>query len=131
MAPKLPYGTSEVLSKNRARAGRSGGEHRPHIDVDAVLRYQARAGLEDVAKRQRDLAAVMPRVGNFSLADDAVVVGNDTIQVSGSIGLPAWLYGGEGNDRVKGGAGDDVIAGGTGNDVSVVPTTSCDSMSRT
>ena len=45
--------------------------------------------------------------------------GNDTIQVSGSIALSAWLYGDDGNDRVKGGAGHDVLFGGLGDDVLV------------
>ena len=43
--------------------------------------------------------------------------GNDDIQVSGSVSLPAWLYGGMGDDRLKGGAGDDVLMGGEGDDL--------------
>jgi Ca2+-binding RTX toxin-like protein len=42
--------------------------------------------------------------------------GDDDIQVAGSINLPAWLYGGDGNDRLKGGAGNDVLLGGAGDD---------------
>lgn len=45
--------------------------------------------------------------------------GDDTIQVSGSIALSAWLYGDDGNDRVKGGAGHDVLLGGAGDDLLV------------
>ena len=45
--------------------------------------------------------------------------GNDDIQVSGGIMLPAWLYGDAGNDRLKGGAGNDVLIGGTGDDLLV------------
>lgn len=45
--------------------------------------------------------------------------GNDNIQVSGSIALSAWLYGGPGNDRLKGGAGHDVLFGGEGDDLLV------------
>jgi streptogramin lyase len=40
--------------------------------------------------------------------------GNDDIEVAGSITLPAWLYGGEGNDRLKGGCGNNVLIGGAG-----------------
>jgi Ca2+-binding RTX toxin-like protein len=42
--------------------------------------------------------------------------GNDNIQVAGGVRLPAWLYGGNGNDRLKGGKGDDFLFGGAGND---------------
>jgi len=42
--------------------------------------------------------------------------GDDDIQVAGSITLPAWLFGGDGNDRLNGQAGNDKIDGGTGND---------------
>ncbi|HUG91797.1 MAG TPA: hypothetical protein VML55_13245, partial [Planctomycetaceae bacterium] len=45
--------------------------------------------------------------------------GNDVIEVSGSIGLPAWLYGDGGNDSLKGGGGDDVLFGGSGDDLLV------------
>src|SRR5205085_2567665 len=38
----------------------------------------------------------------------------DTIQVSST--LPAWLYGGAGNDRLTGGSGGNVLLGGDGND---------------
>jgi Ca2+-binding RTX toxin-like protein len=43
--------------------------------------------------------------------------GDDDIQVAGSIGLPAWLYGGGGKDRLKGGAGHDVLSGGAEDDL--------------
>lgn len=45
--------------------------------------------------------------------------GADDIQVDGGIALPAWLYGHQGNDRLKGGAGDDVLFGGDGDDLLV------------
>jgi Ca2+-binding RTX toxin-like protein len=43
----------------------------------------------------------------------------DDVQIAGSVSLPAWLYGGGGNDRLKGGAGDDVLVGGDGDDLLV------------
>lgn len=43
--------------------------------------------------------------------------GDDDIEVAGSIQLAAWLYGGDGNDRLKGGGGDDVLIGGDGDDL--------------
>lgn len=43
--------------------------------------------------------------------------GDDDIQVTDGIGLPAWLFGGEGNDRLKGGAANDYLSGGYGDDV--------------
>src|SRR5262249_35847545 len=40
--------------------------------------------------------------------------GDDDLQVAGSIGLPAWLYGGDGNDRLQGGARANGLLGGAG-----------------
>lgn len=36
--------------------------------------------------------------------------------MAGSINNAAWLYGGDGNDRLKGGGGNNVLVGGGGND---------------
>ncbi len=57
--------------------------------------------------------------GNFEQMTRIVVygqAGNDNIQVAGSVRLAAWLYGGDGNDRLKGGKGHDLLFGGLGND---------------
>jgi RTX calcium-binding nonapeptide repeat (4 copies) len=43
--------------------------------------------------------------------------GDDDLEVAGSIGNPAWLFGDSGNDRLKGGTGPSVLEGGTGDDV--------------
>ncbi|MBN2296322.1 MAG: PKD domain-containing protein [Pirellulales bacterium] len=43
--------------------------------------------------------------------------GNDLIHLAGSIDIAAWLYGGEGNDRLYGGRGDDLLFGESGNDL--------------
>jgi streptogramin lyase len=40
--------------------------------------------------------------------------GNNDIEVAGGITLPAFLYGGAGNDRLKGGGGNNVLVGGAG-----------------
>ena len=45
--------------------------------------------------------------------------GDDDLQIAGSAQVPAWLYGGEGNDRLKGGAGHDVLLGELGDDLLV------------
>jgi hypothetical protein len=45
--------------------------------------------------------------------------GDDDVQVAGSVTVPAWLYGGDGNDRLKGGAGSDVLLGQAGDDLLV------------
>jgi len=42
--------------------------------------------------------------------------GHDNIQLAGSLRLSAWLYGGDGNDRLSGGKGSDLLFGGPGND---------------
>ena len=42
--------------------------------------------------------------------------GNDDIQVDGGSSVPAWFFGGGGNDVLRGGKGNDVLVGGDGND---------------
>ena len=57
--------------------------------------------------------------GSFAPTSRTVVYGqdgNDNIQVAGGVRLAAWLYGGNGNDRLKGGNGNDFLFGGAGND---------------
>jgi len=58
--------------------------------------------------------------GNYALPVSRVVVyaqaGNDDVKMDDSSTIPAWLYGGEGDDRLKGGAGNDVLLGGAGDD---------------
>ena len=53
--------------------------------------------------------------------NDALLVygqsGDDNLQVSGSVSLAAWLFGGDGDDRLKGGSGSNVLAGGIGDDL--------------
>ncbi len=43
--------------------------------------------------------------------------GDDVLWVAGGITLPAWLYGGGGNDLLIGGGGNDLLIGGGGNDL--------------
>jgi uncharacterized repeat protein (TIGR01451 family) len=43
--------------------------------------------------------------------------GNDSISVSPTISLSAFLYGGPGNDFLSGGSGDNVLVGGSGDDL--------------
>ena len=43
--------------------------------------------------------------------------GNDTIQASSSLSIPAWFYGEKGNDRLRGAEGSDVLLGGPGDDL--------------
>jgi hypothetical protein len=42
--------------------------------------------------------------------------GDDELKVSGDVSLSAWLYGGDGHDRLTGGDGRDVLLGGDGHD---------------
>ena len=57
-------------------------------------------------------------VGTFRASRIAVfgLGGDDSIHLAGSIRTPAWLDGGDGNDRLKGGKGNDVLLGGAGDD---------------
>jgi hypothetical protein len=45
-----------------------------------------------------------------------LLAGNDSAQIAGGIGLPVFIDGGAGRDRLKGGAGPALLAGGIGND---------------
>jgi Ca2+-binding RTX toxin-like protein len=57
--------------------------------------------------------------GKFSGAERIAVFGlggDDNIHLAGAIRVPAWLDGGDGNDRLKGAKGNDVILGGAGDD---------------
>jgi Ca2+-binding RTX toxin-like protein len=51
---------------------------------------------------------------------DRIVVyglaGDDDIQVSSAIKIDAYLFGGDGNDRLRGGGGNNVLVGGAGDD---------------
>ena len=42
--------------------------------------------------------------------------GDDNIHLAGAIRVPAWLDGGDGNDRLQGAKGADVLLGGAGDD---------------
>ena len=45
--------------------------------------------------------------------------GDDQIQVVGSLVVPAEMYGGDGNDRLKGNGANDILVGGDGDDMVV------------
>lgn len=45
--------------------------------------------------------------------------GDDEVQIAGSIMLTAWLYGGNGHDKLKGAGGHDVLLGQDGDDLLV------------
>ena len=58
-------------------------------------------------------------LGTFSPTGHLLVygqLGDDRLTVGPFITQPAWLFGGDGNDRLSGGLGDDVLDGGEGND---------------
>lgn len=59
-------------------------------------------------------------VGTYHPAGHLAVyglAGDDDIQAAGSIATPLWVFGGDGNDRLKGGDGHDVLLGGAGDDL--------------
>jgi uncharacterized repeat protein (TIGR01451 family) len=60
-----------------------------------------------------------PAGGHYSRVVVYAGDGNDDVTQAGSITVPGWLYGGNGNDRLKGGSGDNVIVGGAGDDLLV------------
>jgi parallel beta-helix repeat protein len=58
-------------------------------------------------------------LGTYSPAGPVLIyglAGDDNIQASGTITVPLWLNGGDGNDRLNGGNGPNVLLGGAGND---------------
>jgi len=58
-------------------------------------------------------------LGSFAPTGRLIVhaqAGNDNVQVAGAVAQAAWLYGDDGNDRLKGGAGFNVLLGGAGDD---------------
>jgi Ca2+-binding RTX toxin-like protein len=57
-----------------------------------------------------------PQGAPFSRVVVYGLAGNDTITVAASVSVSAWLYGGDGGDKLTGGAGNDVLMGGAGND---------------
>jgi Ca2+-binding RTX toxin-like protein len=61
-------------------------------------------------------------VGTFRPTGRIVVssgAGDDDVTVAGGVQLDAWLYGGDGGDRLKGGGGHNVLLGGDGDDLLV------------
>jgi uncharacterized delta-60 repeat protein len=61
-------------------------------------------------------------IGTFAPTHGVVVFagdGNDDVSVSAAITQSAWLYGGDGDDRLKGGSGANVLLGGSGDDLLV------------
>ena len=57
-----------------------------------------------------------PAGASFSRVVVYGLAGNDTITVSTSVLVSAWLYGGDGDDKLTGGSGNDVLIGGAGKD---------------
>lgn len=59
--------------------------------------------------------------GTFCTPVSRIVVygqaGNDDIKAGDDVSVPAWLYGGDGDDRLKGGDTHDVLLGGAGDDL--------------
>lgn len=93
--------------------GGSSGSDNIHVragnDADYVV----------VQMNGRDLDPVKVR-GVFPSPVSRIVVyaqgSNDDVKLDDNVIIPAWFYGGDGNDRLKGGAGDDVLLGGDGDD---------------
>ncbi|HLN30001.1 MAG TPA: PKD domain-containing protein [Gemmataceae bacterium] len=72
-------------------------------------------GQIEVTMDGKDLGSYAPtsRIIAFGQA------GNDIIEVSSRITMPAWLYAGSGNALLVAGGGNDILVGGSGNDMLV------------
>jgi PKD repeat protein len=84
-------------------------------DDDLVLAPGSPEGTVAVTLNKASLGTFA--AGNRLLA--FAQAGSDDVQVAGSIDRPAWVYGGDGADRLKGGAGHDVLLGEAGEDLVV------------
>ncbi len=89
-----------------------------------VFQATATGGFDAEFTRSIDGVAIETTTGHFAVPGALLSrllvfagAGDDDVQVSGNIGISAWLYGGDGNDRLKGGAGNDVLLGGAGDDL--------------
>jgi Ca2+-binding RTX toxin-like protein len=60
-----------------------------------------------------------PAGGPFSGLVVYAQAGDDDVQVAASVAVPAWLSGGDGDDRLKSGSGPAVLLGESGNDLLV------------
>ena len=88
--------------------------HDHHDDDDHDAQYIK------ISINQHDVACEKIR-GTYALPVSRIVVfaqaGNDDVKADETSTIPAWLYGGDGNDRLKGGAGHDVLLGEGGDDL--------------
>ena len=101
--------------------GGSTGDDSISIRVEDDLLDGNDSDAQYVTVRINELDEVRQKIrGNFALPVSRVVVfaqaGNDDVKTDDNTSIPAWLYGGHGNDRLKGGAGHDVLLGGVGDD---------------
>jgi Ca2+-binding RTX toxin-like protein len=90
-------------------------------DGDDVIRVRSGDDPDSIKVVIKDKEYHVKIRGAFAPPINRIVVyglaGADNIQVSDSIHIASWLYGGAGNDRLNGGAGDDVLLGGDGDDL--------------
>jgi 2',3'-cyclic-nucleotide 2'-phosphodiesterase/3'-nucleotidase/5'-nucleotidase len=88
-----------------------------NLDNEIIVSQTGGNGSKGIISVERDGVLV----GSFRARDvDKVLVrglgGDDTIIVDHSASVPAWLFGGDGNDTLVGGKGDSLLVGGDGND---------------
>ena len=86
-------------------------DHHDHNDADAQFVTVRINEHDEVRQKIRGtLALPVSRVVVYAQA------GKDDVKMDDNSTIPAWLYGGDGNDKLKGGAGPDVLLGGAGDD---------------
>jgi 2',3'-cyclic-nucleotide 2'-phosphodiesterase / 3'-nucleotidase / 5'-nucleotidase len=88
-----------------------------NLDNEIIVSQTGGNGAKGIISVERDGVLV----GSFRARDvDKVLVrglgGDDTIIVDHSVNVPAWLFGGDGNDTLVAGKKDSLLVGGDGND---------------
>src|SRR5262249_52738760 len=82
-----------------------------------IIRSGTAAGSLTLTVNNTNYGTFAPPAGtSFSRVVVYGLAGNDNITVSSSVYVSAWLYGGDGGDKLTGGSGNDVLIGGAGND---------------
>jgi PKD repeat protein len=97
----------------------------PNDPTQTTLLVGGTTGADNLTFRQNSDGGVSVVLNGVDLGTYAPTVrivaygqaGDDVIRVSGQGSLPAWLYGGDGDDLLIGGKGDDMLFGEAGDDI--------------
>ncbi len=83
-----------------------------HVTINQQGNGQIKVHNDFLPEKDRTLGSA-----GIDVIDVVLLGGDDTVTISGGLGLPAILDGGAGNDHLNGGNGGNILIGGDGNDV--------------